>query len=182
MVGPRSPLLVPRLTMLLIAAVSAVLWGGSPVPASASCATDKPPPSPSAFVGVVTATASRGRVATVRIGSGTTVEVVGTPGRRRDESAATSVDRAYEVAGRYVFHPVNDSSPFEDNACTATRLLSRVQLPAATPARGEAVQSSTGARSKPEGALVAIPVAVGVAAVAALLWRTSRRRLGPPLD
>ena len=116
-------------------------------------------------------------MATVRTDSGATVEVIGTPGLRRDESAGTSVDRSYEVGGRYEFHPVNTSSPFEDNYCTATRLLSRVAVPELTSSPvgpGEAGTTSPGAWRT--GARTAVLIAAGVAALAALLWRGSRHR------
>lgn len=93
---------------------------GYPEAAVASCAEIQVR-SANAFTGVVLATRSRGRVATVRTDAGATVEVVGTPS---PGSAATSVDRTYEVGARYEFHPLNGASPYQDNACTATRLLS----------------------------------------------------------
>ena len=103
------------------AALGLLLWCvAGPLPASASCA-GTPLRSAAAFTGVVTATPSAGRVATVRTDAGVTVEVRGTPGGL---VGASSVDRSYEVGGRYEFHPVNDASPYEDNACTATQLLS----------------------------------------------------------
>lgn len=91
-------------------------------PAFASCALAVPG-SPYAFVGVVVSTQSHGRVAGVRTAAGEMVEVRGTPDTA--ENAASSADRTYEVGGRYEFHPVNASSPFDDNSCTQTRLLSR---------------------------------------------------------
>jgi hypothetical protein len=40
-----------------------------------------------------------------------------------EPNAATSVDRTYEVGAKYEFHPLNDTSPYRDNACTATHLI-----------------------------------------------------------
>jgi hypothetical protein len=33
------------------------------------------------------------------------------------------VDRTYEDGATYEFHVLNDASPYEDNACTATKLI-----------------------------------------------------------
>lgn len=146
-------------TLVVLILVSAVCWlPASPGSAAASCATDRPPRSSAAFTGVVTATTSRGRVATVRTGTGVEVEVVGTPDRG---SQQTSVDRTYEVGGRYEFHPTNDTSPYQDNSCTATRLLSRGVPPAAD-----------AAPYSPAAAVVALVVAVVAGAVL-----VARRRL-----
>jgi hypothetical protein len=38
-------------------------------------------------------------------------------------NVATSVDRAFQVGGRYEFHPLNAAGPYRDNACTATHLI-----------------------------------------------------------
>ncbi len=112
-----------RVAFVVVGALSALFWlAANAVPAFASCGTDKPAKSQAAFVGVVTSTASDGRVATVQTDTGAIVTVIGTPDTG---SAATSVDRTYQVGGRYEFHPINDASPFEDNVCTATRLLSQ---------------------------------------------------------
>ncbi len=66
-------------------------------------------------------------MARVRTEDGADVTVLGTPDRR---SHITSVDRTYEVGARYEFHPINDTSPFEDTICSATRLLERNAVPA----------------------------------------------------
>ena len=70
--------------------------------------------------------ASRGgdRIATVRTDDGRTVEVRGGSSR-----SVSPVDRIYKPGGRYEFHPLDASSPFQDNACTATRLLSVGPVP-----------------------------------------------------
>jgi hypothetical protein len=40
-----------------------------------------------------------------------------------EPNAATSVDRTYRAGAKYEFHPLNDTSPYQDNACTATHLI-----------------------------------------------------------
>src|SRR5215831_13239064 len=99
--------------MLLLGVVALVV---SPAPAFASCVYP-PRTSANAFVGMVTDTSHGGRVATVRTDAGAVVTVIGTPDLG---SGATSVDRAYVVGTRYEFHPINNGSPYQDNACTAT--------------------------------------------------------------
>ena len=141
---------------LLVAAV--LVLGRLPVasPAVASCAAE-PTPSPYAFRGVVTATHSDGRRAMVRTDAGQTVEVLGGP----PGPGASSVDRTFSPGGHYEFHPVNGSSPFKDNSCTATRLLAQGPVPPATPA------------SRPSST-VAAAVAVAVAVAGLILWRRRR--------
>lgn len=154
----------PMMAALVITLLSALFClSAGQTPAFASCATDKPARSPAAFTGVVTSTKSHGRIATVRTDTGATVKVVGTPDTG---SGATSVDRTYEVGGRYEFHPTNDASPFQDNACTATRLLSMTSPPPTT---------TSGLQGSPMkvAALTALLVG-GVTAAVAVSRRTSR--------
>jgi hypothetical protein len=148
----------------LLGALACLVTVAPPL-ATASCATDRPPRSPAAFTGVVLSTRSKGRVAEIRTDAGETVTVRGTPGTLF--SSETSVDRSYEVGGRYEFHPVNRSSPYEDNACTATRLLSRGPLPASPAPSGW---------SPAETALGAAIVVAGLAALGLLLRRRRVRR------
>jgi len=109
---------VPR---LVVAMVLGLAWAlAVPGPAVASCA-EQPVDSPYAFVGTVVGLEKDGRVASVVRDSGDTVLVHGSP--ELGDAVATSVDRRYALGGRYEFHPVNSRSPFEDNACTATRQL-----------------------------------------------------------
>ena len=57
---------------------------------------------------------------------GRTVTVNGGPsgtGTGTDTNTATSVDRTYRPGVRYEFHPLNAASPYQDNACTATRAI-----------------------------------------------------------
>jgi hypothetical protein len=102
----------------LLAAGIVAATGG---PAVASCV---PPPvtSSHAFTGTVVLTVAEGRITYVVTDGGRVVEVRGTP----DPSVVTSVDRTYRVGWRYEFHPLNASSPYEDNACTATHELGPV--------------------------------------------------------
>jgi hypothetical protein len=119
----RPSSMVTRLLVVVSVACCALVAGS---PAQASCA-GSPSPSAHRFTGVVVSTTLGGRRAEVRTDAGTTVEVRGTPVDA--DNAMTSVDRSYEVGGRYEFHPVNDASPYTDSACTATRLLSRAAAP-----------------------------------------------------
>lgn len=139
---------------MLLAAVAVV---GLAAPASASCA-GSPAPSRYAFTGVVTATANGGRVATVRADSGQTVTVVGTPDKG---SGATSVDRQYVVGARYEFHPLNGESPYQDNACTATR-----QIAAAASSTPGAAASNGSGSSLP----ITPPLVVAAVLAAALVF------------
>jgi len=132
----RIVVAVPLIVAGLIAAAGA--------PASASC-VGSPSPSPYVFNGTVVSTEADGRIAEVIAEDGRKVQVRGTP----DASAITTVDRTYLVGARYEFHPVNDSSPYEDNVCTATRKLSGPvaadESAQATPlARGDDAQSGVG--------------------------------------
>lgn len=110
-------------TVFLGLAVAVALAG----PAQASCA-GPPTDSPHAFTGTVIEVDDNGRVATVVQDDGSEVVVQGGPDL--GGSAVTSVDRHYTMGGRYEFHPLNAKSPYEDNACTATRQLAG---PTATP-------------------------------------------------
>ena len=98
--------------------VLSVLTGGS---AAASCASS-PEDSPSAFTGTVVAVQKDGRLATVVLDDGSQVEVQGSP--ELGDNVRTSVDRLYTLGARYEFHPYNQSNPFQDNACSATRQIS----------------------------------------------------------
>lgn len=120
-----------RLLAPLVAAVAAPLLLAAP-PAHASCA-ESPEPSRHAFVGTVIDVEADGRIATVVRDDGTRVEVHGSP--TPHDGAVTSVDRRYAVGGRYEFHPANARSPFEDNACTATRQLAGPTPPPPDPSR-----------------------------------------------
>ena len=149
-----------------LAALSLLTLGA--VPAAASCATDRPLPSAHRFTGVVVATKADGRVATVRTDGGAVVQVRGTPS---SNGGVTSVDRTYRVGARYEFHPTNAAPPWQDNACTATRLLS-VDETAAVGAKPRPTASTEPPMSA--AAVVAV-LAVG-AVLAGLAVRGLRRR------
>ena len=119
-------------TLCVLALLVPLWFVVTAVPADASCAQ---PPASSAqrFTGVVVSVSDQGRTATVRTDDGRTVTVTG----RGDPSGAiTSVDRTYTAGARYEFHPLNDASPYRDNACTATRELSSTGGAAAGPVDG----------------------------------------------
>jgi len=99
----------------------------SAAPAAASCAVPASP-SPYAFTGTVVETRDDGREALVRTESGREVTVLGSA----EPGSITSVDRQFAVGARYEFHPLNDSSPYRDNACTATKRLSGPEYTADT--------------------------------------------------
>ena len=109
----------PRRMKWHLAAVAGLclggLLGGPALPASASCAPNAPM-SPHVFTGTVISTEREGRVAHVQTDDGQYVVVVGTP----SESGVSAVDRSYDVGVRYEFHPLNATSPFQDNICTRT--------------------------------------------------------------
>ena len=146
-------------------------------PANASCAAS-PAPSPHRFTGVVIATRSHDRIATVRTDAGATVVVRGTSAR--DDDGYTSVDRTYEQGARYEFHPDNATSPFMDSACSATHLIARGATPVApvsplAGAAGDGGAGRAGSRSAPWWALGS---ALVVATVAATGWRRGARSSG----
>ncbi|MFV1999866.1 MAG: hypothetical protein ACC654_05810, partial [Acidimicrobiia bacterium] len=116
------------LALLLIGAIAVVL----PQPALASCAEIPDLETAFAdaevvFIGVVTELSNGNRTAQMQVEEvwkgpqlPDTVTVNGTPDL---SSAATSVDRTYEL-GTYIVFPVNSTPPFEDNACTLTQRTS----------------------------------------------------------
>jgi hypothetical protein len=104
---------------VLVPAVLLIWLLATATPAAASCALP-PKESSHRFTGLVLATDDDGRTATVRTQDGRVVTVIGAEG---GPGAVTSVDRTYRASVRYDFHPLNDVSPYRDNACTATREL-----------------------------------------------------------
>jgi len=96
--------------------------------ADASCVAP-PATSASSFTGTVLATQNRDRIAQVRTDAGAEVTVLGT--ESPDANSASSVDRTFLTGARYEFHPLNEASPFRDNACTATRQLTATANPTA---------------------------------------------------
>jgi len=124
-----------RLPLVIALGVGLCLVVG-PAPAHASCA-GSPQASPYRFTGTVIQLANAGRTATVRTDDGRVVIVRGSDAQ--GPNAATSLDRAYRLNGRYEFDPTNATSPYSDNACTATHPLDLTVTPSdvdqATPAR-----------------------------------------------
>lgn len=100
--------------LTLMAMASAV----SMAPAAGASCVSNPPTSPYSFTGVVLGTELAQRVAYVATDDGRSVMVRGTESTADD--AFTTVDRTYLTGHRYVFHPVNSESPYQDNICTAT--------------------------------------------------------------
>lgn len=147
-------------------------------PANASCAAS-PAPSPHRFTGVVIATRSHDRIATVRTDAGATVEVRGT--MTTVDNAASSVDRTYEPGARYEFHPSNDASPFQDSICSVTHLIARGVTPVAqvpSVAAGADTGADGDARRRRSAPWWALGSALVVATVAATGWRRGARSSG----
>lgn len=158
--------------LLGVAALSAAgLFVGIAPEASASCTETPPPVSPWVFTGTVVSTERDGRVAAVQTDDGHRVEVVGTA----STSGFTSVDRAYEIGARYEFHPTNSTSPFQDDICTRTHLVSP---PTATTPPGTAhTRPAAGDTLSGLGIIAAIagPSAAIAALIATLVVRRHRR-------
>ncbi len=113
----------------VLAPVLGLFSGGSEAAASCAFSPEQIRGSfanaPVVFVGTVVATSNGDREATVRVESIwrgpdllTYVRISGTP----EPGGHTDVDRTYQAGKRYLFVPVNSSSPFQDNNCTATQL------------------------------------------------------------
>ncbi len=109
--------------------LTALFLLGSAGVADASCVAP-PATSASSFTGTVLATQNKDRIAQVRTDAGAEVTVLGT--ESPDANSASSVDRTFRTGARYEFHPLNEASPFRDNACTATRQLTATATPTAT--------------------------------------------------
>lgn len=117
-----------KTTLLVLLGLLAVLL--LPVAAHASCAVQLPlseslAASSVVFTGTVVSVAGGDRIATVLVDEvwkggdlPEQVEVRGGPG---DPQSITSVDRSFMKGDKYLFVPINEAPPFEDNACTATQ-------------------------------------------------------------
>lgn len=113
--------------VLLLSLLTVFLLPGA---AHASCAVQLPlseslAVSSVVFTGTVVSVAGGDRVATVLVDEvwkggalPEQVEVRGGPG---DPQSITSVDRSFVKGDKYLFVPINEAPPFEDNACTATQ-------------------------------------------------------------
>ena len=135
-------------------------------PASASC-VDTPIASAHAFTGTVQSVQLDGRLAQVKTDDGATVVVRGTP--EGSTVSLTTVDRTYKVGARYEFHPINASSPYQDNACTATREIGGAGVP---PRSDTSAASGSGLG----WLLPAAFVTALLAAAGAMFWRIRRSR------
>jgi len=166
----RPNRMTPRQLAAAGAVVSALVWTCIVMagPAAASCAMPAKV-SPYRFAGVVLATDNDGRTATVRNDEGRTVTVVGAEG---GPGTVTSVDRTYRVNMRYEFHPLNNASPYRDNACTATRELGVQPAPNATGEGGPSGPADAPRGWLLPGAVLAAGLALGVA----LVRRAASRR------
>lgn len=176
-------------TCLLASLLFAAVTG----PASASCAVQLPlseslAASSVVFTGTVVSVAGE-RIATVMVDEvwkggplPDQVEVKGGPG---DPQSITSVDRSFKQGDKYLFVPINDTPPFEDNACTATQEYS----PELESSRTLVTSSSGGDPSgeqplEPQGAPVnegpnlagiGLIFAISLAAALAAGWALKRR-------
>jgi hypothetical protein len=162
--------------ILGVAALTAAgLFAGATAEASASCVAS-PPASPWAFTGTVVSTEHDGRVAAVRTDDGRRVEVVGTS----SVSGFTSVDRDFEIGARYEFHPANSTSPYEDNICTRTHLISSPPTEPTTETTLGIAHKRPAAGDTPSGLGTTAAIAGSGAAIALIaafvVWR--RRRAG----
>ncbi|TMB95239.1 MAG: hypothetical protein E6J40_12475 [Chloroflexi bacterium] len=116
-------------SLIVVAAVTVA----SVVPAAASCASGGPrsigdqiASSSIVFVGTVLYTSDQDRVARVKVESiwkgpsmAAYVYVHGSP--VSGPFTFSSVDRRYQAGQRYLFVPVNDRMPFDDNSCSLTQ-------------------------------------------------------------
>jgi hypothetical protein len=145
--------------ILLGALLGTLLLGTTGAPAAqAGQACPTPATSPDAFVGKVVDVRDAGTLAVVTREDGVTVVVLGAPpGRDTD-------DRTYQQGATYEFHPRNDASPYDDDACTATRLL-----------RGPEPGERTG-RTTPEFIFVGVTMVVAVLAAPRVARRIRRRQ------
>lgn len=117
-----------KTTRILLLALSLIFM--LPAAAHASCAVQLPlgeslAASSVVFTGTVVSVAGGDRIATVLVDDAwkggplpEQVEVRGGPG---DPQSITSVDRSFMKGDKYLFVPINEAPPFEDNACTATQ-------------------------------------------------------------
>lgn len=153
-----STLTLPATRLAGAAGLTALFLLGTAGAADASCRLP-PTTSASAFTGTVVTTSDSDRTARVRTDAGAEVTVLGT--ESPDANSVTSVDRTFRTRARYEFHPLNDASPFRDNACTATRQLTG---PGPSPASVIAELPSTGVPGYlPLAGLLVLPVGAALA-------------------
>ena len=107
------------LAALLLTVVVPLVAVVTAAPAAASCA-GSPTPSAQRFVGTVVDVKDEDTLAVVRREDGATVVVLGA---QPESKGRSSIDRTFKENATYEFHPRNATSPYADDACTATRLL-----------------------------------------------------------
>jgi len=118
----RLPLILAVLVLAgLVRGPTAVVASCAAIPQLGPAIRD----APAVFVGTVTSVDHGGRVATVHVEDvwkgrvGADVQVVGTP---ELNAAATSVDRFYSAAQKYLFIPfAGGGDSYQDNSCTLTQ-------------------------------------------------------------
>jgi hypothetical protein len=120
-------------------------------------------------------------VAEVVTDEGEKVTVQGTEDASWFSNSYSSVDRRYALGGRYEFHPLNDESPYSDNACTATRQVSGPPLSAFPESRADGSVLPTwlpvDEQAGPLGYVLFFgPLTLGALALIALLRGAARRR------
>ncbi len=120
--GPgTAPASAASCTATATASPGASLTASPGATASASPApTVTPARSPYAFQGSVVALGNGGLDATVVRKDGVVVEVHGGTGRL---GAIGPDDRIFVVGAVYQFEPLNSASPYNDNLCTATKII-----------------------------------------------------------
>lgn len=106
----------------MLPASAAVCGSATASPGATSAASPTPTAStsPYAFQGSVVALGNGGLDATVVRKDGVVVQVHGGTGRL---GAIGPDDRIFVVGAVYQFEPLNDASPYQDNACTATKVI-----------------------------------------------------------
>lgn len=164
------PLRAALLVIIAGLATATSLFGGAA--ASASC-VQSPLASPYQFTGTVTAVSDGGRTATARTDDGRTVTVLGS--EAADPSAISSVDRSYQVGVTYEFHPLNDTSPYRDNACTATHPIGASSPAPGGPAVAGSSGSGSGEPSTSRWPAVGAVILLAGAVTGAGLWLLRRR-------
>ncbi len=154
---------VTRLVAVLLVAMTTVIVPGRPASASCVEVPDLESGYESAevvFIGRVVELTNLNRTATVEleeVWKGPEMPAVVTVNGGPDEQdVQTSVDRDFEL-GTYVFFPLNQSPPFQDNACTLTQRTTSA-LDAIAPNReepaekGDAGQVVTTSAAQPSAA------------------------------
>lgn len=166
----------------MLAAVAATLL--SAAPAGASCATAGPiaqqlQAATVVFVGRVVTTTNKGRTANVRVEQvwkGAPVyDRVTVKGGPDGDGVASSVDRAFNAGGRYLFVPTREGGQFRDNACSATVEYSGALAPFAPDTVTLPRRTSTGSSGVARQGAIALAV---VLAGVLLSIAASRRRRG----